>query len=47
MMMTAGTLYEAVEPQIIWRHLLSAIFDEIATGDGERSEVGQPFADIC
>jgi hypothetical protein len=34
MMMMAGTLYEAVELQIIWRHLLSAIFDEIATGDG-------------
>ncbi|KAK7464504.1 hypothetical protein VKT23_006673 [Stygiomarasmius scandens] len=35
--MTASTLYEAVEPQIIWRQLLSAMFSEI-TGDGEHFE---------
>lgn len=27
--MTASTLYEAVEPQIIWKHLMSAVFAEI------------------
>ncbi|KAL0565856.1 hypothetical protein V5O48_016166, partial [Marasmius crinis-equi] len=35
--MTASTLYEAAEPQIIWRQLLSAVFDNI-TGDGENFE---------
>ncbi|KAF8913192.1 Dopey, N-terminal-domain-containing protein [Gymnopilus junonius] len=29
---TATTLYEAVEPQILWKHLLSSIFDEILGG---------------
>lgn len=36
--MTASTLYEAVEPQILWRHLLTSIFDEIM-GDGTQTEV--------
>lgn len=31
--MTANTLYEAVEPHIIWRRLLSAVFQEIVSGD--------------
>ncbi|THV06503.1 hypothetical protein K435DRAFT_960479 [Dendrothele bispora CBS 962.96] len=35
--MTASTLYEAVEPQILWRQLLSAMFNEIM-GDGEHFE---------
>jgi len=43
--MTASTLYEAVEPQIIWRQLLSAMFSEI-TGDGEHFEV-RPDSHSC
>ncbi|KAJ3739812.1 Dopey, N-terminal-domain-containing protein [Lentinula detonsa] len=31
--MTANTLYEAVEPHILWRRLLGAIFQEIIDGD--------------
>ncbi|KAJ3723564.1 Dopey, N-terminal-domain-containing protein [Lentinula guzmanii] len=31
--MTANTLYEAVEPHILWRRLLGAIFQEIIGGD--------------
>jgi hypothetical protein len=37
MMMTASTLYEAVEPHILWKHLLTSIFDEIM-GDETRHE---------
>jgi hypothetical protein len=37
--MTASTLYEAVEPPVLWKQLLSALFEEI-TGDGSRTEVG-------
>ena len=37
-MMTASTLYEAVEPQLIWKHFLSVVFDEIL-GDGTQFEV--------
>lgn len=36
--MTASTLYEAVEPQLLWKHLLSAVFSEIV-GDGNSVEV--------
>ncbi|KAF5384809.1 hypothetical protein D9615_001099 [Tricholomella constricta] len=35
--MTASTLYEAVEPQILWKQLLGAVFAEI-TGDGKEFE---------
>ncbi|KAJ6520217.1 Dopey, N-terminal-domain-containing protein [Mycena sanguinolenta] len=35
--MTAGTLYEAVEPPVLWKQLLSAVFEEI-TGDGTQTE---------
>jgi hypothetical protein len=27
--MTASTLYEAVEPQLLWKQLLTALFAEI------------------
>ncbi|KDQ31322.1 hypothetical protein PLEOSDRAFT_1102291 [Pleurotus ostreatus PC15] len=37
MTMTASTLYEAVEPQIIWKHLLTHVFGEL-TGDGAQTE---------
>lgn len=36
--MTASTLYEAVEPEILWRHVLTTVFDEIM-GDGSKTEV--------
>ncbi|KAJ7742186.1 Dopey, N-terminal-domain-containing protein [Mycena olivaceomarginata] len=36
--MTASTLYEAVEPSVLWKQLLSAVFKEI-TGDGTQIEV--------
>ena len=36
--MTASTLYEAVEPHIVWRQLLTAILNELI-GDGLRNEV--------
>jgi hypothetical protein len=36
--MTASTLYEAVEPQLLWKHLLTAVFAEIV-GDGSKLEV--------
>jgi len=36
--MTATTLYEAVEPHIVWQQLLTAVLDEL-TGDGSRNEV--------
>ncbi|KAJ3516253.1 hypothetical protein NLJ89_g1234 [Agrocybe chaxingu] len=35
--MTANTLYEAVEPQLLWKHLLSAIFKDM-TGDATETE---------
>ncbi|KAF8215761.1 Dopey, N-terminal-domain-containing protein [Mycena galopus ATCC 62051] len=35
--MTAGTLYEAVEPPVLWKQLLSAVFEEL-TGDGTQTE---------
>ena len=36
--MTASTLYEAVEPHIVWKQLLDAILSELI-GDGIRNEV--------
>jgi hypothetical protein len=36
--MTASTLYEAIEPQLLWKHFLSVVFDEILEG-GTRIEV--------
>lgn len=36
--MTASTLYEAVEPQILWKYLLSALFAEIEK-DSAKDEV--------
>jgi hypothetical protein len=36
--MTASTLYEAVEPQILWKHMLAAVFDEIL-GDDSKTTV--------
>ena len=35
--MTASTLYEAVEPQVVWRQLLQSILSEI-TGEAPRIE---------
>lgn len=35
--MTASTLYEAVEPHIVWKQLLNAILNEL-TGDGMKNE---------
>ncbi|KAJ6523556.1 Dopey, N-terminal-domain-containing protein [Mycena capillaripes] len=35
--MTAGTLYEAVEPPVLWKQLLSAVFDDM-TGNGTQIE---------
>ncbi|KAF8167553.1 Dopey, N-terminal-domain-containing protein [Crassisporium funariophilum] len=35
--MTASTLYEAVEPQLLWKHLLTSVFTEIL-GDGTQVE---------
>ena len=37
-LMTASTLYEAVEPHIVWQQLLTAILNEL-TEDGSRNEV--------
>lgn len=37
--MTASTLYEAAEPQILWKHLLERVFEEIMS-DGDETEVG-------
>jgi hypothetical protein len=36
--MTANTLYEALEPHILWRQLLMPVFGEI-TADSAQSEV--------
>lgn len=36
--MTASTLYEAVEPQLLWKYLLTRVFKEL-TGDGNMHEV--------
>jgi len=36
--MTASTLYEAVEPHIVWKQLLTAILNEL-TGYGLHNEV--------
>jgi hypothetical protein len=36
--MTASTLYEAVEPQIIWKHLLTTVVSELLS-DGSLFEV--------
>jgi len=36
--MTANTLYEAVEPRIVWKQLLEAVTAEI-TGNGTHYEV--------
>ncbi|KAK7063885.1 dopey-N domain-containing protein [Favolaschia claudopus] len=35
--MTASTLYEAVEPHVLWKQLLGSVFKEI-TGDGSQIE---------
>ena len=35
--MTASTLYEAVEPQVVWKQLLKSIISEI-TGEASRIE---------
>ncbi|KAF7303085.1 Dopey-N domain-containing protein [Mycena kentingensis (nom. inval.)] len=35
--MTASTLYEAVEPPVLWKQLLGAVFDEI-NGEGSKVE---------
>lgn len=43
--MTASTLYEAVEPHIIWKQLLTAVFKEVA-GDGSRFEVCSVYQHI-
>ncbi|KAJ6623058.1 Dopey, N-terminal-domain-containing protein [Mycena sp. CBHHK59/15] len=40
--MTASTLYEAVEPPVLWKQLLSSVFDEI-TGDGTQTEAIRMF----
>lgn len=37
LMMTASTLYEALEPEILWKPLLSKIFKEMS-GDGSQTE---------
>ncbi|KAJ2917856.1 hypothetical protein MD484_g2573, partial [Candolleomyces efflorescens] len=37
LIMTASTLYEALEPEILWKPLLTAIFKEIS-GDGAQTE---------
>jgi hypothetical protein len=31
--MTASTLYEAIEPQLLWKQLLTAIFAEIVASN--------------
>ena len=36
--MTAGTLYEAVEPHALWKELLQAVIADVAAV-GDRSEV--------
>ena len=42
MVMTASTLYEAVEPHVVWKQLLAEFVTEI-TGDGNNFEVrGSP-----
>lgn len=38
MVVTAGTLYEAVEPHLIWKQLLTSVIADI-TGDGTSVEV--------
>ncbi|KAH6916730.1 Dopey, N-terminal-domain-containing protein [Coprinopsis sp. MPI-PUGE-AT-0042] len=35
LVMTASTLYEALEPEILWKPLLSALFQEISTEDSK------------
>lgn len=42
LVMTASTLYEAVEPRIVWRKLFEPLISEI-TGDGTRHEVNLPL----
>lgn len=41
--MTANTLYEAVEPQILWKQLLGPIFTEIVE-HGNQFEVSSCFS---
>jgi hypothetical protein len=38
MVMTASTLYEAVEPHVVWKQLLAVFVTEI-TADGNSFEV--------
>lgn len=40
--MTASTLYEAVEPQLLWKHILNVVFKEV-TSDGTKAEVNRTF----
>jgi hypothetical protein len=42
--MAASTLYEAIEPRILWRQMLTAILGEIH-GDGSEYEVS-PFPGV-
>ena len=46
MIMTASSLYEAVEPHVIWKQLLSAFVAEIL-GDGKDSEVRMECHLLC
>lgn len=43
--MTASTLYQAVEPRVVWRQLLGSILQEII-GDGIDCEV-RPLSSSC
>jgi len=40
--MTASTLYEAIEPQLLWKQLLEAMFAEIV-GDGKQFEASSEY----
>jgi hypothetical protein len=45
MMMTASTVYDAVEPQIAWKMLLAQLLDNLV-GDGTKIEAVQMMAFI-
>jgi len=43
--MTASTLYEAVEPQILWKQLLTGVVGEVR-GNGAQVDVGRPLITV-
>jgi hypothetical protein len=45
--MTASTLYEAIEPQMLWKQLLTAVFAEIVSDKKQFEASTDDFKSCC